>query len=72
MSAIGQTKDKSRTFRLRFIMLEVVVLDAPAKSSTALATVKSKPKKFKIGIKVTPDPAPPMEKTIENIKAILL
>jgi hypothetical protein len=37
-----------------------------------LATVKSKPKKLKIGINAMPDPAPPIEKMIERIKAILL
>jgi hypothetical protein len=53
-----------------FIMLEVMVVEAPANKPTALATVKSIPKKFKTGMSATPLPAPPIEKRMERRKVI--
>jgi hypothetical protein len=53
-----------------FIILDVIVVDAPAKSPTAFATLKSTPRRFKTGISATPEPAPPIEKRIERIKVI--
>ena len=49
-----------------FMMLEVMVVEAPAKRPTALATVNPSPKKLKIGISATPAPAPPMENIVER------
>jgi hypothetical protein len=47
-----------------------MVVEAPAKSPTALASVKSTPKKFKTGMSATPLPAPPIEKRMESKKVI--
>ena len=55
-----------------FIKLEVRVVEAPAKRPMALATVKSIPKKFKIGINAIPAPAPPIEKTMDKIMVMML
>jgi hypothetical protein len=63
---MGRTKLYSMTFLLIFIILDVIVVEAPAKSPTALATLKSSPRKFKIGISATPAPAPPIEKIIDS------
>jgi hypothetical protein len=43
------------------MMLDVIVVLAPANSPVALARVKSRPKKCNIGISAIPLPAPPIE-----------
>ena len=70
VTAIGKTKAYSTALRLIFIILDVMVVEAPAKSPTALATVKSTPKKCKIGMSAMPEPAPPIEKRIERIRVM--
>ena len=45
-------------------------MEAPAKRPTALATAKSIPKKFKIGIRAIPEPAPPIENMAESRSVI--
>jgi hypothetical protein len=49
-----------------FMILEVMVVEAPAKRPIALATVKSSPRKFKMGIRAIPAPVPPIEKSIDR------
>jgi len=72
IDARGITKLYSTVFLLIFIILEVIVVEAPAKRPIALATVKSRPKKLKIGIIATPAPAPPIENKIERSSVIKL